>query len=238
MQHMSDIFSKTVAASSPPATPKSAARVRCLSPTRSSVNRAHKTSPSARLDTRTTSSIPHSPSKPTSPKAPRPRALQSSKRLQSHPDPTNPTTLEDSSSDEWTGDEDFLPRSARRRNRQQRLRAKAAAEKQQRSPLCRTPSPPRPLTQPPPSPIDSPLSVTFRERLAALRSPGASRFQRRVVVVREAGTRVGTSAEGVRGRGRAGSTVVGEGGTARQSAFSSSSEGGSEGEEEEGCGSL
>ncbi|KAK1807366.1 hypothetical protein LTR12_018287 [Friedmanniomyces endolithicus] len=236
---MSDIFSKTVAAPSPPATPKSAARVPCLSPTRNSVNRVHKTAPSARPDTKTTNSIPHSPSKPTSPKPSRPRALQSSKRLQSHPDPTNPTTLEDSSSDEWTGDEDFLPRSARRRHRQQRLRAKAAAEQQQRSPLCRTPSPPRPFTRPPPSPIDSPLSVTFSERLAALRSPGASRFQRRVVVVvREAVTRVGTSAELVRGRGRAGSTVVGEGGTARQSAFSSSSEGGSEGEEEEGCGSL
>ncbi|KAK1061942.1 hypothetical protein LTR33_012600 [Friedmanniomyces endolithicus] len=238
MQHISDICSKTVAATSPPATPKSAARVPCLSSTRNSVNRVHKTSPSARLDTRTTSSIPHSPSKPTSPKAPRPRALQSSKRLQSHPDPTNPTTLEDSSSDEWTGDEDFLPRSARRRHRQQRLRAKAA-EQQQRSPLCRTPSPPRPFTQPPPSPIDSPLSVTFRERLAALRSPGASRFQRRVVVVvREAGTSGQMSTELVGGRGPAGSVGVGEGGAAMQSAFSSSSEGGSEGEEEEGCGSL
>ncbi|KAK1053701.1 hypothetical protein LTR74_016152 [Friedmanniomyces endolithicus] len=233
MQHMSDIFSKTVAASSPPATPKSAARAPCLSPTRNNVNRVHKPAPSARIDTRTASSIPHSPQKPTLPKSPRPRAARLPTQLQ----PPNPTTLEDSSSDEWTGDEDFLPRSARRRHRQERLRLKAA-EQQQTPPLCRTPPPPRPLTKPPPSPIDSPLSVTFPERLAALRSPQASRFQRRVVVVRDVGTRVGTSAELVRGRGRAGSVGVGDGSTVRQSAFSSSREGGSEEEEEEeGCGS-
>jgi len=189
--------------------------------------RVHKSETPTHLDARPASGLTHSPPKPPFPETSRPRVA----RPPAYLGPTSPTTLEDSSSDEWTGDEDFMPRSARRRHRQERLRVKA--EKQQGSPLCRAPSSPASIPQPLPTPTGSPLSVSFRERLAALRSPAASRFQRRVVLVQDAGTRLQTSGETMMVRVCADSVVVGDVATPNQSAFSSSSEGGSG--EDSGC---
>ncbi|KAK0303816.1 hypothetical protein LTR01_007902 [Friedmanniomyces endolithicus] len=223
---MSDIFSNAVVVLSPSATPKSAARVPCLSPTRTNINRVHKSAAPTRLDARSASSIPHTPPKPPFPETSKPRVARSPAYL----GPTNPTTLEDSSSDEWTGDEDFMPRSARRRHRQERLRVKA---EQQKGQLCRSPPSPASIPRLLPTPTGSPLSVSFRERLAALRSPGASRCQRRVVLVQDAGTRLQTSGETMMVRGCAGSVVVRDVATPNQSAFSASSDGGSG--EDSGC---
>lgn len=84
----------------------------------------------------------------------------------------------DTSSEEWTDDEEFYSRSARQKHRQQRLieRQKTAALE-----LC-LPADARIThkTTPVDDPIDEgPLSIAFQRRVAAaaMRSPRASRFQ-------------------------------------------------------------
>ncbi|KAK5114253.1 hypothetical protein LTR85_010318 [Meristemomyces frigidus] len=82
---------------------------------------------------------------------------------------------EDTSSDSWTGDDEFLaPASARRRYREQRLAKKLADA----AALLDAQEPPTKDA----SPKDSPLKNSPRPRLAQdrsipIRSPGASRFQ-------------------------------------------------------------
>jgi len=71
----------------------------------------------------------------------------------------------DTSSEEWTGDDEFLPHSARRRHREQRLAQKKAAAA---SPIPSHQLPSRHLQ----------LFTTVEEG-PPLRSPGASRFQSR-----------------------------------------------------------
>ena len=109
-----------------------------------------------------------------------PRQQQGAVARQSrtHPQPERITSAlpDDTSSDEWTGDEDFLPsHSARRKHRQARLLRK---QQQQRG---EDEAPETPIKSIP-AKGEGPQSVAFQERLKALRSPGAgataSRFQR------------------------------------------------------------
>lgn len=72
---------------------------------------------------------------------------------------SSPTKSDYTSSEEWTGDEDFLPRSARRRHREQRLAERGMS-------VSSTPVPQPALRLAPVATLPSPL-----------RSPRASRFQ-------------------------------------------------------------
>ena len=127
---------------------------------------------------------------------------------------TSTENASDTSSDEWTGDEDFLPRSSRERHRRQRLQRKRARRIEQlRDALASvTSTEERRAEETKPEAkaeatvhvddvtsvhdgVDSllatdkgalvvmaegPMSVAFRDRLEALRSPvvGAGRFRR------------------------------------------------------------
>ncbi|KAK5679471.1 hypothetical protein LTS10_008289 [Elasticomyces elasticus] len=90
----------------------------------------------------------------------RPR-LRLQTRFQQH-EPAQPATLDDPSSGEYTSDEDFMPRSARRQIKEQRMLRKAERLKE-----AETPS--------------SPPATTERASVAASqnRSPTASQFKRR-----------------------------------------------------------
>ncbi|KAK4555290.1 hypothetical protein LTR86_007586 [Recurvomyces mirabilis] len=155
--------------------------------------------------------------------APSHRRLQkSAQRLTHHPLPakeaidawlTSTENASDTSSDEWTGDEDFLPRSARARHRRQRLQRKRASRAQVLRDALTTAACMKerkaeetklegqlgknvrvddattvhdgvgPLLAPDEGALvamaEGPMSVAFRERLEALRSPvvGAGRFR-------------------------------------------------------------
>ncbi|KAH9841284.1 hypothetical protein Tdes44962_MAKER07786 [Teratosphaeria destructans] len=88
------------------------------------------------------------------------------------PSPTrSPVCEEASSSESWTGDDDFMPRSARRRIRQRRLEQRwfqVAGE---------TATIGKPGTI---SAFDGPMSPAFQERLRALNARTPSRFRNRL----------------------------------------------------------